>query len=296
MAQESRKNCKPTATKVNWFGTIWQESYGNVDEVKEKLKSFSIKGRNNVRSYVFQEEKCPKTGKIHCHFYLRLQTTDKMVHKFRDVFGDGWYNTVEVKSRGYAISYCTKEDTRVNGPFFFGDEMTDAFIKKCKEDFPCTKLDEAEDNENVEEKEKPKADYGETKLFREHSYEMAKIRQEKEQNAFLTALDLKIDLGPFLSPKAEKKSRLKIRSALKKPQEITETPLEPMEFTADGRHFKMPTRPPPMPTINVSKEVVIELPTSEEEELPKVSSLGAGFREFKEDEDHEEHESPLDAV
>lgn len=70
----------------------------------------------DIRYVVWQREQCPETGRLHCQGYVQFR---KQVRLGRacELLGGGLH--VEV-ARGSALrcrEYCTKEETRVEGPF-----------------------------------------------------------------------------------------------------------------------------------------------------------------------------------
>lgn len=80
---------------------------------------------NRIRFLTGQLERGEETGRL--HFQLYLETTESMrvstvVNRFKAVFGKRNSVRVEVRqgSQEQAISYVTKEDTRVAGPGTYG--------------------------------------------------------------------------------------------------------------------------------------------------------------------------------
>lgn len=69
---------------------------------------------------VVQQEKCPDTGRLHYQGFAML-TSPKRLNAIKNILGS---DTVHVeKNKGtpqQAWDYCTKEDTRVDGPWIFG--------------------------------------------------------------------------------------------------------------------------------------------------------------------------------
>lgn len=72
--------------------------------------------------YIFQLEQCPETSRYHFQGYLRF-TGPKALSYVKSVFGD--YSYVHCESakgtEEQNIAYCSKEESRVSGPWEFGE-------------------------------------------------------------------------------------------------------------------------------------------------------------------------------
>lgn len=72
--------------------------------------------------YIFQLEQCPETSRYHFQGYLRF-TGPKALSYVKSVFGD--YSHVHCESakgtEEQNIAYCSKEESRVSGPWEFGE-------------------------------------------------------------------------------------------------------------------------------------------------------------------------------
>lgn len=89
---------------TNWIGTY----YGSRDSFVECLR------REWYSKY--QLEKCPTTGREHIQFFVR--TNRVRFSHMRKVFGNA--HIERCKSVDRAINYCSKVDTRIEGPYEHG--------------------------------------------------------------------------------------------------------------------------------------------------------------------------------
>jgi Putative viral replication protein len=70
----------------------------------------------------YQYELCPRTGRVHIQGYAKFKSRNTTVKKVQEACCAGRKAHVE-KARGTdeeAVAYCSKEDTRVAGPFTYG--------------------------------------------------------------------------------------------------------------------------------------------------------------------------------
>lgn len=78
-------------------------------------------GKGGIRYLVYSIECCPETGRNHIQGYVEL-LSPKRVTGVKKLFGD---DTMHLETRrgtrDQARDYCMKEETRVDGPFEFGD-------------------------------------------------------------------------------------------------------------------------------------------------------------------------------
>lgn len=85
--------------------TLWNEPKPDIEQ---------------VRYYVYQVEKCPRTQKKHYQMYCEFYDK-KSVKQIKQIFND---TTMHIEprygSQEDAIKYCSKEESRLEGPFFFG--------------------------------------------------------------------------------------------------------------------------------------------------------------------------------
>lgn len=102
----------------SWIGTLFVEG-ANENQLQSILEE--VCGKERVKYGVGQVERCPDTGRLHLQFYLVL--TGKLVlTSVKRLFGDGVNPHLEVRRGTHveAVNYCTKEETRVAGPWTFG--------------------------------------------------------------------------------------------------------------------------------------------------------------------------------
>lgn len=97
----------------NWCFT----KYGDLENPAE----LSIDD-DRVRYCVWQLEKCPSTGRNHLQGYIEFRNPVRMGGVKR-IFGDDTLHLEARRgSRKQAVEYCTKEDSRVQGPWTIGTE------------------------------------------------------------------------------------------------------------------------------------------------------------------------------
>lgn len=99
----------------NWIYTIF------IELDSEWYMNFEM-GMNKVQYHIYQIEECPKTGKKHMQGYVEF--TEKVSMKFiKEIFGCSSMHLEPRKgSQGDAINYCKKEESRVNGPYVYGNK------------------------------------------------------------------------------------------------------------------------------------------------------------------------------
>lgn len=79
---------------------------------------------------VFQQELCKTTGRLHFQGFLTLKVKARLA-QLKSKFSDVWHFLPAKGSNGQNRVYCTKDDTRVDGPWEFG-EFIEAGSKKRK--------------------------------------------------------------------------------------------------------------------------------------------------------------------
>lgn len=72
---------------------------------------------------MFQTEKCPETGRLHQQGYFILPSKRKL-SPLKKLF-PSWHLELRKGTHGQARRYCSKEDTRIDVPIFFGTEPED---------------------------------------------------------------------------------------------------------------------------------------------------------------------------
>jgi len=80
----------------------------------------SVAFGNLVRGYAYQREKCPKTGTLHWQGYMELSRPVRLKQAQRECGDDVAHMEARRWPRDKAITYCTKERTRVDGPWVSG--------------------------------------------------------------------------------------------------------------------------------------------------------------------------------
>jgi len=97
-----------------WFLTIFpkESKFGFSDsgEITKKLESLDTIYR------IWQWETCPDTGRIHCHAMLYWKNPRQWPKK---IFPDA--HCEKVKNYEKCIQYCSKEESRLQGPFESGE-------------------------------------------------------------------------------------------------------------------------------------------------------------------------------
>ncbi len=84
-------------------------------------KEINNDARPQLRYLVFQEEKCPETDRTHLQGYAQFKTPVRFA-AFKRWLGDESAHVEQAKgSAQQNRDYCTKEDTRVDGPFEVGE-------------------------------------------------------------------------------------------------------------------------------------------------------------------------------
>nr|ACC78706.1 replication protein [Gossypium darwinii symptomless alphasatellite] len=105
----------PSAQSVFWCFTIFFTSASPPDLVP-------LFENTSVSYACWQEEESPTTRRRHLQGYLQLKTK-KSLSAVKSLFGDLNPHLEKQRARrtDYARDYCMKEETRVSGPFEFGD-------------------------------------------------------------------------------------------------------------------------------------------------------------------------------
>ncbi len=99
-----------------WLFTLFD--YENPD-----LPNLFIKENHNVRYAIWQLEKCPETGREHFQGYVVFRRTQRLAacRKFFD--GKGHWEAAR-GSDAQCIAYCSKKETKLDGPWEFGSQAT----------------------------------------------------------------------------------------------------------------------------------------------------------------------------
>lgn len=89
--------------------------YRNV--MTTRWNAHRMKMHKDVAYYICQREKCPDTGKLHWHDYIEFKR-QLTLSQIQEIIGDPTAH-IECRrgSQQQAITYCSKADTRVEGPY-----------------------------------------------------------------------------------------------------------------------------------------------------------------------------------
>lgn len=90
----------------------------NTADVKSWINCTDAKLNRFISFIVFQQEKCPKTGKLHIQGYLQLKTP-KTLQSMKKIDERAHWEYTRGSSE-QAAEYCMKEESRVAGPFEIG--------------------------------------------------------------------------------------------------------------------------------------------------------------------------------
>lgn len=78
-----------------------------------------------VRYVVWQEEECPDTHRRHIQGYLRFANAQRMAAVKRIIGKDSVHVSRCNGSEAQNVKYCTKEESRVSGPWEIGTPLQD---------------------------------------------------------------------------------------------------------------------------------------------------------------------------
>jgi len=95
----------------NWILTF----YGTIPEFDSGLALPTSK----CRGAVYQEERCPSTGRLHVQAYVEFSAAVRLSHLQR--LWSGVHGERRSGSKQQAMEYCRKEESRVSGPYSYGD-------------------------------------------------------------------------------------------------------------------------------------------------------------------------------
>lgn len=97
----------------NWCFTKFVEEEKDYNDI--------IHGEDRVRCAIWQLERSPSTGRLHLQGYAEFTSAVRMA-QVKSILGD---DTVHLEARRgtreQAIAYCRKDETRVRGPWEFGN-------------------------------------------------------------------------------------------------------------------------------------------------------------------------------
>ena len=69
---------------------------------------------------IYQEEKCPKSGKIHYQGYAELSSQMRLTELKKAMKNDTMHIEPRMGTQAQAIAYCMKDDTQVSKPIIYG--------------------------------------------------------------------------------------------------------------------------------------------------------------------------------
>lgn len=98
----------------NWMFTIFKDN--NVCDLHHQLRN-----QDRIQYMIYQLEECPETRRLHLQGYceFRKMTTLKQA---KSLLGATAHLEKRRGSQAEAISYCSKQDTRIAGPFIIGEK------------------------------------------------------------------------------------------------------------------------------------------------------------------------------
>lgn len=109
-----------------WFLTIfglekrYKKNYFGEDTEDDPMRRVHILIRNlKTQYFVYQKEKCPTTGREHVHAVLYFKNPRIWP---KDEFENFRPNIGKVRNLEKAIEYCSKEKTRIDGPWEEGEK------------------------------------------------------------------------------------------------------------------------------------------------------------------------------
>lgn len=115
-AAASVAELKPKTCRArNWMITLFAPYYENAHTVQAQLDHWE-----KVRAYAFQEERAPDTGRIHLQMYVEFDSVVTNIG-IKKAFGERTHCEPRKKSAQECWNYCTKEETRVAGPWTKGE-------------------------------------------------------------------------------------------------------------------------------------------------------------------------------
>lgn len=112
---ERRRNAK------QWFVTIWCKNLANgigIEGLHKLLSELS-----GITRYIIQKERCPSSGQEHYQGLIIFDKQKRAVPDLEKKFGLGWYRPA--KHLKQAVKYCSKKESRVEGPWSWSENEDD---------------------------------------------------------------------------------------------------------------------------------------------------------------------------
>lgn len=101
----------------NWVFTIHAEQ--GVDFVAEHPLREQL-ASEKVKSYCYQLEKCPETGRLHLQGYLNVRSPCTLA-TIKKILNCATAHLETAKSPKDAWKYCSKQESRISGPWMLGE-------------------------------------------------------------------------------------------------------------------------------------------------------------------------------
>ena len=117
----------------NWIGTLFIQDGFNASEWMQGLFE-----NGEVAFVCGQLEQCPKTGRIHLQYMIQMDRSRQLA-RVRKISAQTHWEPVR-GSCAQARAYCTKEETRVDGPWEFGQMTTQGKRRGLEEAIDAVKL------------------------------------------------------------------------------------------------------------------------------------------------------------
>lgn len=108
-------NTKPSRLR---FRNVLFTSFQN------ELESKFIFNEDKMQYVVFQQEKCPSTGRLHYQGYIEFRTQIGITNVKKLLNDETVHLEKRMGTQKQAIAYCTKDETKVNGPWEYGSPNT----------------------------------------------------------------------------------------------------------------------------------------------------------------------------
>jgi len=148
---------------------------------KEKWEK-ELDAIDGIEFWVYQEEKCPKTSRIHYHFYIKCEKSLKLFNRINNIFPGGC-KIVSGRKREdrYGIGYCTKDRTRTNGPWW-SKGITEDKIRKIQTWYKSYEISDNKVKIDKKKEEKTLKEKVDAAYEKEFIRTMAKTKLENEMD------------------------------------------------------------------------------------------------------------------